>query len=138
MPFTVVMLLSDGAGSPPARLGAPRPRSLLYVPDIEPGLALKLLARFADRIAITVDESRQYFSARARLTVTGYPVRESLKRWKIDDARRVLGLVEDLPVLLVTGGSTGARSCQVYQGAAGLLAGDPGGHLATIGKVERT
>jgi UDP-N-acetylglucosamine:LPS N-acetylglucosamine transferase len=39
-------------------LGAPRPRSLLYVPDIEPGLALKLLARFADLIAVTVDEEQ--------------------------------------------------------------------------------
>jgi UDP-N-acetylglucosamine--N-acetylmuramyl-(pentapeptide) pyrophosphoryl-undecaprenol N-acetylglucosamine transferase len=89
--------------------GARRSKSLLYVPDIEPGLALKTLARFADAIAITAEEGRAFFK-RKNVTVTGYPVRNSLKVWEVEDARRVLGLSNDLPTLLVTGGSTGARS----------------------------
>ena len=36
--------------------------TLLYVPDIEPGLALKTLAHLADRIAVTAEESRAYFA----------------------------------------------------------------------------
>ena len=90
-----------------------RPRkipTLLYVPDIEPGLALKTLARFADRIAITAEDSHKYFSPRAQTVVTGYPTRPGLGNWKQTDARKKLGLDNDLPVLLVFGGSKGARS----------------------------
>ncbi len=90
--------------------GLPRPRSLLFVPDIEPGLALKTLARFADRIALTVDVSRKYMPANANLTVTGYPIRSDLSSWDRQTAYKELQLENDLPVLLVFGGSSGARS----------------------------
>ncbi|MCK4977533.1 MAG: UDP-N-acetylglucosamine--N-acetylmuramyl-(pentapeptide) pyrophosphoryl-undecaprenol N-acetylglucosamine transferase, partial [Anaerolineales bacterium] len=51
--------------------GMSRPRSLLYVPDIEPGLALKTLARFADKIAVTSENSQAYFPRQRRVVVTG-------------------------------------------------------------------
>lgn len=85
-------------------------KRLLYVPDIEPGLALKVLARFAHAIALTVEESRTYFSRQSALTVTGYPLRPQLERWTRPEALAALGLRGNLPVLLVTGGSKGARS----------------------------
>lgn len=87
-----------------------RPRRLLYVPDIEPGLALKILARFADQIALTAEESRSYLRGNDRSRVTGYPVRRDLAAWNKVEARKKLGLKENLPVLLVFGGSRGARS----------------------------
>ncbi len=90
--------------------GVSRPRSLLFVPDIEPGLALKTLARFADRIALTVDASREYMPANANLTVTGYPTRPDLRSWDRQAACKALQLETNLPVLLVFGGSSGARS----------------------------
>jgi UDP-N-acetylglucosamine:LPS N-acetylglucosamine transferase len=85
-------------------------KRLLYVPDIEPGLALKVLARFAHAIALTVEDSQQYFSRRSALTVTGYPLRPGLADWSHAEALQIFGLQADLPVLLVTGGSKGARS----------------------------
>lgn len=87
-----------------------RPRTLLYVPDIEPGLALRTLARFADQIALTVEESMNYFSSKSKLKVTGYPARRSLQAWGLEEARQVFGLNPDIPTLLVFGGSKGARS----------------------------
>jgi len=87
-----------------------RPLSMLYIPDIEPGLALKTLARFADHIAVTAEASGFYFPARKPLTVTGYPTRPNLGRKSKAEARQELGLHPDLPVLLVFGGSKGARS----------------------------
>lgn len=84
--------------------------SALYVPDIEPGLALKTLARFAARIAVTVDASQAYFSNRKQVVVTGYPTRPGLPAWTREAALEKLNLAPDLPTLLVFGGSKGARS----------------------------
>lgn len=81
---------------------------LLFVPDIEPGLALKLLARFADRIAVSTPDSQKYFGR--RVDVTGYPVRASVQKWNREAGRKTLGLQADLPVLLAAGGSKGART----------------------------
>ncbi len=81
---------------------------LLFVPDIEPGLALKLLARVADQIAVSAPDSQKYFGR--KVDVTGYPVRASIQKWSREDGRKALGLQADLPVLLAAGGSKGARS----------------------------
>ncbi len=86
---------------------------LVYLPDIEPGLAVRLIARLARRIAVTVDDSQQYFPQGGRagkVVVTGYPTRPGLEAVSRADARAALGLEAERPVLLVTGGSRGARS----------------------------
>ncbi len=95
--------------------------TLLYVPDIEPGLALKSLAHFADRIAVSAEDSQKYF--RRKVIVTGYPVRGDLRRWTRNEARAALKLSDDLPVLLIMGGSKGARSINqaVVAGLPALL-----------------
>ena len=112
-----VMLFTGGFVAVPVALaswlpwlGFSRPRSLLYVPDIEPGLALKTLARFADIITLTTETSRRYFRPGAHLLVTGYPTRPELQTWERRPARQVLNLHPDQPVLLVFGGSKGSRS----------------------------
>ena len=87
-----------------------RSKSLLYVPDIEPGLALKTIARFSDCVTLTVEESGAYFPKHPSKVVTGYPLRPGLDRWTIEEARSFFALQEQLPVLLVFGGSKGARS----------------------------
>ena len=97
--------------------------TLLYVPDIEPALAIKTIARFADRIAVTAPESADYFPSRARVVETGYPVRADLLKWDRASAQKALHLHGDKPVLLVTGGSRGARSINqaVLQHLSALL-----------------
>jgi len=97
------------ASRSPARSAA-RSRNVLYVPDIEPGLALKALARFADCITVSDEASRAYFPARRNIIVSGYPTRPELGSWSRHQARATLGLENNTPVLLVTGGSKGARS----------------------------
>ena len=82
--------------------------TLLYIPDIEPGLALRSLARFADIITATASGTQSYLNK--KVIVTGYPLRPDLSGWDREQARSKLGLVADKPVLLVTGGSKGARS----------------------------
>ncbi len=82
--------------------------TLLYVPDVEPGVALKSLAYFADRVAVTASDSQKYF--RQKVIVTGYPLRADLLSWSRPEALRALKLTEAAPVLLIMGGSKGARS----------------------------
>jgi len=105
-----VMFFTGGYVAPPMALAGLRTPSVLYVPDIEPGLALKTLARFADRIAVTVEDSRSFFPGHKGVVVTGYPTRRELLSWDRQQAQKALNLQSDLPTLLVFGGSKGARS----------------------------
>lgn len=82
---------------------------LIYLPDIEPGLAVRFLAPLADRIAVTAEDSRAFLPA-AKVVVTGYPVRSGLGSRDKHEARRRLALDPDLKTLLVLGGSQGAHA----------------------------
>lgn len=104
-----VMLFTGGYLAVPMALAGIRLQSLLYVPDIEPGLALQTIARFSDHIAVTADAARGYFQNKP-ITVTGYPTRSELKKWNKENGREFLQINSDKPVLLVFGGSKGARS----------------------------
>ena len=105
-----VLFFTGGYVAVPMALAGWKLPSLLYVPDIEPGLALKTLARLASRICVTAQDSFSFFKRPGRITITGYPVRSELSGWTRPAARQFLGLNDESPVLLVAGGSKGARS----------------------------
>jgi undecaprenyldiphospho-muramoylpentapeptide beta-N-acetylglucosaminyltransferase len=105
-----VLFFTGGYVAVPMAVAGRRTPTLLYVPDIEPGLALKALARFADRIAVTAEESRRFFPRSKRVAVSGYPTRFDLGQWERSAAIKYFNFTNDLPILLVTGGSKGARS----------------------------
>ena len=86
--------------------------TMLYLPDIRPGLAVKALSHLVNRVAVSFEVSRSYLPA-AKVLVTGYPVRERFRSGVRSEARRNLGLPEDEFVLLVLGGSRGAHSINV-------------------------
>jgi undecaprenyldiphospho-muramoylpentapeptide beta-N-acetylglucosaminyltransferase len=103
-----VLFFTGGFVAGPMAFAGRKIPTLLYVPDIEPGLALKSLARFADVIAVTAPDSQKYFSM--KVIVTGYPIRAELAAWTKQKARAALNLDDNLQVLLIFGGSKGARS----------------------------
>lgn len=84
--------------------------SILFVPDIEPGKAARLIARFTNKIALPVEEAQSYYPHNYQTVVTGYPTRLDLFLWDKEKARTRIGLHEHLPVLFFSGGSKGARS----------------------------
>lgn len=96
--------------------------SVVYLPDIEPGQSLKLMARFATKVAVTTDASAPYFDRR-KMVVTGYPLRAAFATVTREEARTRLGIANDARVLLVTGGSKGALSLNraVVAGIRSLL-----------------
>ena len=100
-----------GYASAPAYLGARAEHVPLVVHEAnaKPGFANRLGARFTRYIGVL------FASTPLRgATVVGMPLRAEIERLERPAARRegheLFGLAPDKPVLLVTGGSTGARS----------------------------
>ncbi|NJP07005.1 MAG: UDP-N-acetylglucosamine--N-acetylmuramyl-(pentapeptide) pyrophosphoryl-undecaprenol N-acetylglucosamine transferase [Chloroflexaceae bacterium] len=91
-------------------LGIP---SIIYLPDVVPGMAVWMLARVATQVACTTITSRPHLEqpvGRLDVVETGYPVRKGLFDQDRASCRAAFGIDDDLPVLLVYGGSRGARS----------------------------
>ena len=84
--------------------------SVVFIPDIEPGLALKLINSRATRICVSTELSRQYIPGKSFIQVTGYPLRKEITCWTGEKARSYFGISENEMVLLVYGGSKGAQS----------------------------
>lgn len=106
-----VALVTGGFLAVPVALAAwlQRVPVMVYLPDLEPGLAIRVVSRLAQRIAVTADDSRRYFQAR-KMIVTGYPVRPELRQATRGQAQAHFGLDAARKTILVTGGSRGARS----------------------------
>lgn len=110
-----VVFLTGGYMAVPVGLAARLRRipAVMYLPDLEPGSALKTIARTVDTVTATFKASAAYFPAEKKLIETGYPVRaalvEAADRPKAD-ALAQFDLTADRPVLFVFGGSRGAKS----------------------------
>lgn len=82
---------------------------IIYLPDIVPGLAIRFLSRLATRVAVTNEKSFPFFR-REKVVVAGYPVRPEIYATGRQEAREALELGLEEKVLLIMGGSRGARS----------------------------
>ena len=106
--FTSGGYVSVPAGIAARRYGAPL---LMHQQDVSPNLANRLLTPLATRISVSFADSLPHFPA-GRTALAGNPVRESVARLAGTPsaaAKPVFGFDPALPVVLVTGGSQGAR-----------------------------
>jgi UDP-N-acetylglucosamine--N-acetylmuramyl-(pentapeptide) pyrophosphoryl-undecaprenol N-acetylglucosamine transferase len=97
---------------------------VIYVPDIEPGLMLRVMGRnFAHTIAATKVATGVFFPGKTVVEV-GYPLRPQILEAERQPAIEKLGLDPARQTLLVFGGSKGSRSINtvVCQHAPALLA----------------
>lgn len=81
---------------------------LIHQQDIIAGLANKLMANFAQKITVSFEVSLKDFSS-AKTVLTGNPVREEFYTCSAEKGRTFFNLRNDLPVLLILGGGTGAQ-----------------------------
>lgn len=84
--------------------------AVLHEQNAFPGLANRLLARRVAGVALTFPEAAERFPGGVEFRVTGLPVRPEISRVSREEGLAYLGLNGNRPVLLVTGGSRGARS----------------------------
>lgn len=85
---------------------------VIYLPDIEPGLTIKVLRSFAARIATSTPESAPYFNPK-KMIVTGYPIGKRMVGHSRDEGITHFKLDPKRKTLFVNGGSLGARSINI-------------------------
>lgn len=106
--FTSGGYVSVPAGFAARRFGIPL---VTHQQDVSPNLANRLLRPLATRITVSFEDSLRYFPAK-KTTLIGNPVREAILNAVSTEpgaAKQSFGLDPALPLLVVTGGSQGAR-----------------------------
>ena len=107
------------------RCGLAKARIFIHEQNYAPGRWNRLISRWADRVWISFPESGRYFPL-SRVEFTGYPVRQQIAPRDRLEARKELGLPAEAKVILVFGGSQGARSInRAIVEALPALLGDP-------------
>lgn len=90
-----------------SKMGIP---CLIQEQNSYPGVTNKILAQKVKRICVAYPDMERFFPAQ-KIVTTGNPVRQSLlASTSREEAANFFGLKADLPVILVIGGSLGARS----------------------------
>jgi len=92
-------------------------KTLIHQQDVEPGLANRLLVPFAQRITVSLASSLAHFP-RSRSAMTGNPVREEVLQADARVAFERFQLEPEVPLLVVTGGGTGALGLNRLAAAA--------------------
>jgi UDP-N-acetylglucosamine--N-acetylmuramyl-(pentapeptide) pyrophosphoryl-undecaprenol N-acetylglucosamine transferase len=119
-----VVIGVGGYASGPAMIAAIRRRlpTLAFEPNVVPGFANRMVARWVSAAAVHFEETCRYFP---RCKVTGVPVREAF--FNLAEPDRTAGV----PTLLVFGGSQGARAINqaMMESLPGLRAKVPGIHI---------
>lgn len=109
----------------------------IHEPDAHPGLANRVFARYAGLVSCGMQRACERLKpVRGAVAVNGNPVGKNfLNLLPRDSACAVLGLRPDLPTVLITGGSQGARAINetVIDALPELLAMEP--HIQIIHQV---
>lgn len=80
--------------------------------DFDPGIATRINALFAKRVCTSFKETGRFFSgsSKKKVVFTGNPVRSAIVRGDSSKGKAILGCPDQGKVLLILGGSLGART----------------------------
>lgn len=84
--------------------------TLIHEQNAFPGITNRILSRVADCVALTFEDAKRFFPSKAKLIVTGLPVREEILNRNKAEGRSKLGIPQEGILVLSFGGSQGARS----------------------------
>lgn len=119
-----VIFGKGGYASFPALLAAKilRIPVVIHESDTIPGRVNLWAGKFAQRIALSYREAAEYFPA-GKATYTGQPVRKEIATPVAAGAREFLKIEENIPVVLILGGSQGAQKINeaVFEGLKRLV-----------------
>ncbi|MBQ2836299.1 MAG: undecaprenyldiphospho-muramoylpentapeptide beta-N-acetylglucosaminyltransferase [Clostridia bacterium] len=85
---------------------------VLHESNAFPGRAVKFLAKKADKVLISFEEARSRIANAKNIVFTGTPVKIEKRQYTYDEKKSILqnaGLQDNLPTILVFGGSQGAQ-----------------------------
>ena len=109
-PPSAVLAMGGFTSLPPVIVGKIMGAKIfLHEANAVPGRAVRMLSSFADEVFVQFPDSLPRVLG-VNVRATGLPVRATMEPVPKADARTVLGLVDDLPVLLIMGGSQGAEA----------------------------
>jgi UDP-N-acetylglucosamine--N-acetylmuramyl-(pentapeptide) pyrophosphoryl-undecaprenol N-acetylglucosamine transferase len=106
------ILATGGYASVPVAIAARtshRVPLVVYLPDVRPGWAVRIMARLSRRVAVSTDRSLPHLP-RAKTVVTGYPIRPTFWQAAKTEGRRRFAIDTEDRVLFVTGATHGAHS----------------------------
>lgn len=112
--------------------------TIIHESDMTPGLANKIAMRYATKVCHTFPETAKFLGDKA--VFTGSPLREELFKGNKVNALNMCSFTTDKPVLLVVGGSLGAKKVNDAIRAAlpQLLEHFQVAHLCGKGKLDES
>lgn len=126
-----------GFVSVPVALSAKKIAPLVsHESDYTPGLANKISARYAEKVCVTFEDTKQFVGKKA--VYTGTPIRGELFSGDRQRGLEFLGMSGEKPVLLIMGGSLGAEAVNraVREALPELLQRFDIAHICGKGKVD--
>ena len=104
-----VVFSKGGFVTVPVILAARRKKipSIIHESDLTPGLANKICIKFANKICTTFPETLNYLPKKKAI-LTGTPIRKELFKGNNFTGLKKCNFTNDLPVLLIIGGSLGS------------------------------
>lgn len=96
-----------------------RIKTVIHEQNVIPGMANRLIAKFADSLAISFPQTRSYFSeSRERVILTGNPIRKELIKLNKKEALNFFKFEEGKFNILIVGGSQGSHKINAVSFAA--------------------
>ena len=95
---------------------------VLHESNAFPGRAVKFLAKKADKILISFEDARSRITNASNIVFTGTPIKIEKREYTSEERKTILntgGLKENLPTILIFGGSQGAQ--KINESVIGIL-----------------